>query len=93
MAGLFFTAILVYTLFMYGGIRSPDSEVVFRTSEALATRNTFAVPEKLAAWPQFGLPKGRDGQRYSVFGPGQALAAMPLVKLGLWLEQKDIGTQ
>jgi hypothetical protein len=92
MAGLFFAAILVYTLFMYGGIRSPDSEIVFRTSESLAVRHTFAVPEKLAAWPQFGLPKGRDGRRYSVFGPGEALAAMPLVKLGLWLEQKGIGT-
>ena len=92
MAGLFFTAILVYTLLMYGGIRSPDSEIVFRTSESLVLRNTFAVPEKLAAWPQFGLPKGRDGRCYSVFGPGQAIAAVPLVKLGLWLERKGIGT-
>lgn len=82
-SGLFFPTVfslctmIVYTLMGYGGIRSPDSEVVFRTTEALATRGTFAVSEKLS-WKKFGLSVGKDGKRYSLFGPAEAVAAVPL---------------
>ena len=71
---------LVYILMSYGGIRSPDSEVVFRTTEAIATRGTFAVTEELS-WKGFGLTRGTDDRLYSLFGPAQAVAAVPFYGL------------
>ncbi len=68
--------LIVYIVMSYGGIRSPDAEIVFRTTEALSTKSTFAVSEQLS-WLEFGLPRGIDGKRYSIFGPGQAIAAIP----------------
>ncbi|MDZ7722091.1 MAG: hypothetical protein U5R06_04500 [candidate division KSB1 bacterium] len=71
---------LVYLIFSYGAIRSPDSEIMFRTSLALADSGHFYASEQLQ-WKEFGLPKGKDGNRYSIFGPAQAIAAVPLIKL------------
>ncbi len=76
---------VIYPLFSYFGIRSPDSEIMFRTAQSLALHGSFAVPSELN-WKGFGLPKGTDGRRYSVFGPGQAVAALPLVKMVLSLQ-------
>ena len=64
----------------YGGIRSPDSEVMFRTIESLATRGSFAVTEELA-WKEFGLARGKDGNLYSIFGPLEAIATTPIYKI------------
>jgi hypothetical protein len=72
-AALFVVALVVYGLTSYGGIRSPDSEVVFRTCEALATRGSLVV-EPLEKDPGFGVAPGRDGRLYSVFGPLESLA-------------------
>ncbi len=71
---------LLYALSNYGGIRSPDGEVVFRTARSLFEEQSFAIKTDLS-WQGFGLPKGVDGHRYSIFGPGQALVAAPLVGL------------
>jgi len=71
---------LVYILMSYGGIRSPDNEVVFRTTEAIATQGTFAVTEEIS-WKGFGLTKGTDGKLYSLFGPAEAIAAAPFYGL------------
>ena len=79
---LFLLSLVTYALLSYGGVRSPDSEIVFRTAEALATRGSFALEKDLELWPGFGAPVGRDGRRYSIFGPGQAIVAAPLVTLG-----------
>ncbi|MHC4264410.1 MAG: phospholipid carrier-dependent glycosyltransferase [Planctomycetota bacterium] len=78
---LFFSSVIIYGLLNYGGIRSSDGEVVFRTAESLATKGTFAVSEELLAWKEFGLPQGKDGRYYSLFGPGQALICVPFVKV------------
>ena len=72
--------ILIYSIMSYWGVRSPDSEIVFRTTEALSTKGTFAVSNKLV-WKGFGLSKGQDGKLYSIFGPVEAIAAVPLYKL------------
>ena len=69
---------LVYALFSYGGVRSPDSEVVFRTAEALVRDGTFALSDDLP-WEGFGVAEGRGGKRYSLFGPGESVALVPLV--------------
>ena len=73
-------AMIIFCLMSYGGIRSPDGEVVFRTTEALAVNGTFAVSGDLS-WKGFGLYKGKDGKRYSLFGPAQAIAAVPLYQI------------
>lgn len=87
LAFIFGITVVVYTMMSYGGLRSPDSEVVFRTAESLATRGSFAVSSDLSSWRGFGLPRGRDGQRYSLFGPGLAVASAPLVKIALLLNE------
>jgi hypothetical protein len=91
------TTAVVYLLFSYGGIRSPDSEVVFRTAEALATTGSFGLtlqPPELKNFGKsplhgpksnFGMPAGKDGRFYSIFGPGQALASVPFVELAMWI--------
>lgn len=73
-------AIVVFSMLSYWGIRAPDSEVVFRTTQALATNGNFAVSDDLD-WKGFGLSKGKDGKLYSLFGPGEAIAAVPLYKI------------
>ncbi len=78
---LFIFSLAVFSIMSYWGIREPDSEVVFRTTEALATQGTFAVSDAHYSWDAFGLPKGKDGKFYSLFGPGEAIAAVPLYKI------------
>jgi tetratricopeptide (TPR) repeat protein len=71
-------AAAAFLLTHYGGVRSPDSEVVFRTAEQLATRGSFAI-DTLHTWPGFGTAKGVDGQNYSVFGPLQSIVLVPFI--------------
>jgi hypothetical protein len=75
----------------YGGIRSPDSEVMYRTAERLAYAGTFAHETDLEGWKDFGLPKGLDGKRYQWFGPGQSIYEAPFVRpaaaAGRWLAE------
>jgi len=87
LVGLVVVTALVYIVFTYGGVRSPDSEVVFRTAEALATNHTFGLPKELRGMKSFGLPAGEDGRYYSIFGPGESVACLPFVEVGLWLNR------
>ena len=87
-AGLVFTLCLgLFILMAYGGIRTADGEIVFRTGEALATRGSLALTEDLAAWPGFAVARGVDGRIYSVFAPGQSLVLAPIVRLAQTLNQ------
>jgi len=72
---IFLLGTAVYALFSYGGIRSPDCEVTFRTAEALAFQGTPGVSRPLERWPTFdGFREGHDGRLYSVFGPAESYA-------------------
>ena len=73
--------LIIYEITSYGGVRSPDSEIMFRTSESLVTRGSFAV-EQGSDLQGFGLARGVDGKQYSIFGPAQALFAAPLIAVG-----------
>lgn len=86
---IFLINLFFYALFNYGGIRSPDSEIVFRTTESLVLRNEFAVPEPIS-FNYFGLGPGMDGKRYSIFGPAQSILAIPLLKAAYWLKDNNI---
>ena len=76
----------LYWLTGYGGVRSPDCEVVFRTAESLALRGTWAI-QPLEDWPQFGTAVGTDGRRYSKFGPLPSVVLAPAVWMGKALER------
>ena len=86
---IFVTNLIIYSLFNYGGIRSPDSEIVFRTTESLILRNEFAVPEPID-WENFGLSPGTDNKRYSIFGPGESILATPILKIAYFLEAHNL---
>lgn len=76
---LFGVTLAVYGLTTYGGVRSPDEEVVFLTAEALAHHGTFALASGPEGLPDFGVARGVDGRLYSVFGPLQSIALVPAV--------------
>ena len=78
----------VYALFSYGGIRSPDGEVLYRTAESLVRDGDFSI-EPLEAWPGFGVAQGRGGVWYGKYGPGVPLVAAPLVWVGLHVGALD----
>lgn len=76
--GLFWGSLCVYLATAYGGIRSPDAEILFEACDALKERRSFAV-EPVSAWEGFGLAEGRDGRLHSIFGPLLSLACVPLL--------------
>jgi hypothetical protein len=75
---LFLLSGIVYLAGSYAGVRSPDSEVVFETCDALLHRHSFNVVGQ-STWPDFGLAPGRDGGSYAIFGPLQPLACVPFL--------------
>ncbi len=73
----------MYFFLSYGGIRSPDTEIVYRVAVSLADHGDWVLRGDLEGWPPgFGGATGRDGKRYSVYGPGQSMFLAPLVPLG-----------
>jgi len=86
---LFITAVAVYSLFSYAGIRSPDSEIVYRTAHALAFDHTFAVAQGLEGWEEFALVRGLDGNLYPLFQPLEPLLLAPWVRMAEPLSRKQ----
>lgn len=76
---LFLAALLLFTLTSYGGVRSPDSEVVFRVGESIASLSGFDVQE--LELKGHGVARGRHGKLYSLYGPLESLALAPLIAL------------
>ena len=75
-----------FTLTHYGGITSPDSEVVLRTAGALADNHTFAV-HNLGVWKGFGVARAPNGEYYSIFGPMESVLLAPAVKAAEWFNR------
>jgi hypothetical protein len=74
-----FFCLVLYLSTSYGGVRSPDAELLFETCDALATRGTFAI-EPVSEWKGFGFSPGRDGRPYSVFGPLTSIVCVPFLR-------------
>jgi hypothetical protein len=70
-----------YLLTMSGHTYSPDEETMLLTSRALVTQGSWAQPKSRALVQVIGA----DGRRYSQYGPGQSLVAVPWVAAGLAL--------
>lgn len=79
-ARLFIFSLLTALVLSHGGIRSPDSEIVYLSAESLAHRGTFAL-EHGCAKKDHGIARGVDGRLYSWFGPAQEIAWVPFVWL------------
>ncbi|HVP56835.1 MAG TPA: phospholipid carrier-dependent glycosyltransferase, partial [bacterium] len=83
---VFLICFAVYAVTNYGGVRPPDSEVVFRVAESLADGRGFS-PRDLESWPGFGVATGTGGGLYSIYPPMESLVLVPAVKLGQWINQ------
>ncbi|MBM4161014.1 MAG: hypothetical protein FJ217_07935 [Ignavibacteria bacterium] len=78
---LFLLSAAMYGFTTYGGVRSSDSEVVFRVAESLARDGEFSVEHELEEWKAFGVAYGRGGKLYSIFGPLESILLAPFVKV------------
>ena len=79
---VFLACLALFTLTTYGGIRSPDNEVVFRAAQSFADRFRLDVEGSLDDWDGFGVARGRDGAQYPIFGPAHSIALAPFVLVG-----------
>ncbi|PWT93471.1 MAG: hypothetical protein C5B54_01780 [Acidobacteria bacterium] len=77
---LFTLCMVVYICTDVGTVNSPDSEIVFRQAESLALTGSLIV-HPLENWKHFGVARGKDDRLYPVFGIGEALALVPLIKV------------
>ncbi|NQU44694.1 hypothetical protein HQ520_15500 [bacterium] len=78
---LLLTAFL-YSLTLGGHLYSPDEEILFRTTEALATRGSLAI-EPLAGFATRPPADPRaDGREFAQYGIGQPLLAVPFYWAG-----------
>jgi len=84
---LFALCVLFFALMSYGGIRSSDSEVVFRMGESIAMRGSISLESDLEDWPAFGVAYGRNHALYSVFGPLESVVLAPIIKTADWMNQ------
>ncbi|MFH2066217.1 MAG: phospholipid carrier-dependent glycosyltransferase [Pseudomonadota bacterium] len=84
---LFFLCVILYSATNYGGVRSPDGEVVFRAGEAFSQAK-LAVESQLP-WEGFGLPRGLDGRRYSLFGPTESILLVPFIKIAKMINKTE----
>jgi len=77
---LFLAFLGFYMLIASGHFYATDEETIFRLTESMVERHTAVMPD--GAW---GLTTttGRDGQQYSVYGPAQAVLAIPFYVAGL----------
>ncbi len=84
---VFLLLLFLYVLTLGGHFYSPDEEVMFRVTEALATRGSLAIDpitEGFATRP--GQPPRADGREYAQYGVGQPIAAVPFYWLGLAMQ-------
>lgn len=79
---LFCLCLFFFGLIPYGGVRSSDSEVVFRVAESLANRGVFYLEHDLEEWHAFGVATGRSDRLYAIFGPLESVLLAPVVKVG-----------
>jgi hypothetical protein len=86
---LFTVCVALFALMSYGGIRSSDSEVVFRMGESIATRGSLALEHDLEEWHAFGVAFGRNHALYSIFGPLESIVIAPIIKVADWINETE----
>ena len=76
---LFLVCLGFYLLTASGHFYAADEETVYRVTESLVERHTFAVPD---TWGVIGTQRDAAGALYAQYTPGQSLVALPLYVLG-----------
>ncbi len=84
---LFLTFLGLYLLTMGGHLYSPDEEILFQMTRAIAERGSLAV-ERPKEMPPFAVRVGVDGREYGQYGIGQPLLAVPFYWLGRMLAEQ-----
>ena len=79
---LFCLVLFFFGLIPYGGVRSTDSEIVFRLSESIATKGVFYLEHDLEGWSRFGVATGKGERLYPIFGPLESVLLVPFVEAG-----------
>ncbi len=80
---IFAVTLVAYTLTTGGHLYSPDEEVLFRTTEALASGRGLAIEPYVQGFAtRPGVRPRADGREYQQYGVGQPLLAVPLVWIG-----------
>ena len=87
--GVWLVVFFACALTLGGHLYSPDDELLFRTTESIATSGTLAVAP---IWNGFATKKGKDGREYAQYGIGQPILAVPLYWAGALLERVYAGT-
>ncbi len=76
---LFLVCLGFYLLTASGHFYAADEETVYRVTESLVERHTFAVSD---TWGTIGTQRDAGGAIYAQYTPGQSLAALPLYLVG-----------
>src|SRR3954451_7524986 len=76
---LFLAFLGFYLLTASGHFYAVDEETLFRVTESLVERQTFALPE---AWGLVGSQRDANSPRYAQYTPGQSIAAVPFYLVG-----------
>lgn len=79
---IFPVVLLVSFTFLGGHLYSPDEEILFRMTEALAERGSLAVTPLGGFATRAAQPAREDGREYAQYGIGQPLAAVPFYFMG-----------
>lgn len=86
---LFCLSLFFFGLIPYGGIRSSDSEVVFRVAESIAEKGVFYLQRDLEDWHAFGVATGKGDRMYAIFGPLESVLLAPIVKVGEMINETE----
>lgn len=81
---MWLVVLLCYGATLSGRLSSPDDELLFRTTEALATRGQLSIQ---SIWGGFASMKGVDGKDYAQYGIGQPMVAVPFYWAGMVVEK------
>ncbi len=76
--GVFLFFLAMYVATAGGHLYSPDEEVMFRTTESLATRGRLAIDPIPGPGGTFASARGTDGLEYAQYGIANSLFAVPL---------------
>ncbi len=85
---IFLSTAVLFSITHYGGLRSPDSEIVFRAGLSFVQSGRLDVREEMD-WKGFGLARARDGRLYPVFGPMLSIVSAPAILAGLKINETD----
>lgn len=80
---VFLLFLTLYLLTASGHLSTPDEELMFRTTEALATRGALSIEPLIdATGSGFASRRGLSGREYAQYGLGNSLFAVPLFWAG-----------